>query len=83
MTTIKTIELLEAESRMHKAWARANEALKEVFELEGRAKDAKEAGKAAREEWAAAAKTDREVAMRREAIERDFGAPDGAGEVSG
>jgi len=63
MSTIdpKQLELLQAKSRMSKAWARANEASAEFFELDGRPDDAKEARKAAKEEWREAAKHDKQA----------------------
>ena len=55
------LALVQARSRMSKAWARANEAMAEFFELDGRPEDAREARKAAKAEWREAAKHDREA----------------------
>ena len=66
---------------MSKAWARANEAFAEFLDLDGRPDDAKEARKAAKEEWKEAAKHDKEALklieselVERELIERAGGA---------
>jgi hypothetical protein len=55
------LALVQARSRMSKAWARANEAMAEFFDLDGRPDDAKEARKAAKEEWREAAKHDKQA----------------------
>jgi hypothetical protein len=70
------LALVQARSRMSKAWARANEAMAEFFELDGRPDDAKEARKAAKEEWREAAKLDKEALklIESELIERAGGA---------
>jgi len=77
----RELALVQARSRMSKAWARANEAMAEFFDLDGRPDDAKEARKAAKEEWREAAKHDREALklieselVERELIERAGGA---------
>jgi hypothetical protein len=66
----KQLELLRARSSMHKAWARANEASAEFYEVDGRPDDAREAKKAAAEEWREAAKLDKEARLLVERIER-------------
>ena len=73
--------LVQARARMSKAWAHANEAMAEFFELDGRPEDAREARKAAKAEWREAAKDDREALklieselLERELIERAGGA---------
>ena len=55
------LALVQARSRMSKAWARANEAFAEFLDLDGRPDDAKEARKAAKEEWKEAAKHDKDA----------------------
>lgn len=55
------LALVQARSRMNKAWARANETMAEFFEFDGRPEDAREARKAAKAEWKEAAKHDRQA----------------------
>lgn len=75
------LALVQARSRMSKAWARANEAFAEFLDLDGRPEDAREARKAAKAEWREAAKHDQEALklieselVERELIERGGGA---------
>jgi hypothetical protein len=70
------LALVQARSRMSKAWARANEAMAEFFDLDGRPDDAREARKAAKEEWREAAKHDKQALelIESELIERAGGA---------
>ena len=68
------LALVQARSRMSKAWARANEAFAEFLDLDGRPDDAREARKAAKEEWKEAAKHDREALklIESELVEREL-----------
>jgi hypothetical protein len=70
------LALVQARSRMSKAWARANETMAEFFDLDGRPDDAREARKAAKEEWREAAKHDKQALklIESELIERAGGA---------
>ena len=77
----RELALVQARSRMSKAWARAGEAFAEFLDLDGRPDDAKEARKAAKEEWKEAAKHDKEALklieselVERQLIERAGGA---------